>query len=236
MDITDLMIIVPTKNERKNLPRFLDSLPPDARLTLVDASSDETPDLALLLRTKNTTVLRSPARIAEARNLGAQQAAARWLLFTDADVEFAQDYFRRLAEMVPTGAVYGAKRATGAYAGYYRSFSQWQSRLDRIGIPAASGSNFLIEKSVFDAVGGFDSRLLVNEDTEIGYRIRRAGFPIRFDPSLSVFAFDHRRLQTGALRKDLHTLARCLLIYLNLFPGLWRKKDWGYWSSRGGNQ
>lgn len=234
MDISEITIIVPTKNETRNIPRFLASLPPEARLALVDASSDETIDLALRLRPHNTVAHRSPARIAEARNIGGRAARTPWLLFTDADVAFAPGYFAHLARIHPGGAVYGAKQSVGEYAAYYRSFSHWQARLDRLGIPAASGSNFLIEKQVFDAVGGFDPLLWVNEDTEIGYRIKRAGYPIHFDPALSVLAFDHRRLKNGTLRKDLHTLARCLLIYLNWFPGIWRKNDWGYWSKQGG--
>ncbi len=234
MDTLDITIIVPTKNEVKNLPRFLASIPPELPLIMVDASSDETRDLAMGLRSGNTTVHYSPAPITEARNYGSVIAQTKWLLFTDADVEFAPDYFQRLADVQAQGAVYGTKIGTGGYEAYYRSFCGWQSRLDRLGIPAVSGSNLLLEKHIWRAVGGFDTRLLVNEDTEIGYRIKRSGYPIHFIPDLRVIAFDHRRLKKGTLRKNLHSLTRCALIYLNIFPALWRDKDWGYWSESGG--
>lgn len=231
MDISTISVIVPTKNEENNLPVFLSSLPSEVQLILIDASADKTPDLALALRKKNIIVHRNSARIAEARNIGARLAQTEWLLFSDSDVIFANDYFSRLASLPPIhGALYGAKRSTGQYAEFYRSFSRWQSRLDRIGIPAVSGSNLLVERKVFDQVGGFNQELLVNEDTEFGYRIKRSGYPVRFDSLLSVIAFDHRRLHKGTFKKNFHTLVRCTFIYFNIFPGMWRNKDWGYWS------
>ena len=82
------------------------------------------------------------------------------------------------------------------------------------------------------AVGGFDLRLTCNEDSEIAWRLARRGFKVEFDPALVVFAHDHRRLQSGVLRKTLHSLTRCALIYLNLLPDRWRRSDWGYWADR----
>ena len=42
MKLEEITLIVPTKNEEKNIGKFLSSLPPHLRLTVVDASDDRT--------------------------------------------------------------------------------------------------------------------------------------------------------------------------------------------------
>jgi glycosyltransferase involved in cell wall biosynthesis len=91
-----ISVIVPTKNERQNLPRFLASLPPDVELVLCDASDDGTPELALALRPAGTVVLATPGSIAAARQAGAEASSGDLLVFADADVELDPGYFPRL--------------------------------------------------------------------------------------------------------------------------------------------
>ena len=62
-----ISVVVPSKNERHNLPKMLASLPPDVELLLCDASDDGTPDLALALRPAHTRVISAPGTIAAAR-------------------------------------------------------------------------------------------------------------------------------------------------------------------------
>jgi glycosyltransferase involved in cell wall biosynthesis len=100
---TTFSVVVPTKNERQNLPRFLASLPGDVELVLCDASDDGTPELALAHRPRNTVVLAAPGSIATARQAGAEIAGGDVLVFADADVEFEARYFERLrALMTPS--------------------------------------------------------------------------------------------------------------------------------------
>jgi glycosyltransferase involved in cell wall biosynthesis len=230
MLISDITVIVPTKNEAHNVPQLIQSIPQPVNLIVVDASDDHTPELCLKLRPQNTIVIRSQAHIAEARNIGARAASTNWLLFTDADVFFSCDYFTRLVNLTPLHALYGIKMALDEQASYYQRFTRWQIYLDRMSIPAVSGSNFLVNAQVFQKVGAFNPGLLVNEDTELGYRLKKGNYRLDFNRRLIVFSRDHRRLMRGKLRKDLHTLSRCTLIYLNLFPTLWMHRDWGYWS------
>jgi glycosyltransferase involved in cell wall biosynthesis len=232
MQLNDLTVIVPTKNEANNLPCLIESIPPEIHLVVVDASQDGTPDLVLRLRPKHTTVICTPDHIAAARNLGAQIARTRWLSFTDADITFAPDYFDHLKTSPYFYLRYGPKLSSDQQFAFYQNFSTWQARLHRLGIPAVSGSNLVVNAQTFHRMGGFRRDLLVNEDTEFGYRTKKAGYPVEFDPSMVVYARDHRRLRQGKLRKNLHTLARCALIYMNVLPGLWSGRDWGYWSKK----
>jgi glycosyltransferase involved in cell wall biosynthesis len=101
-----ISVIVPTKNERHNLPQMLASLPPDVELLLCDASDDGTPEVALRLRPENTRVLTVEGSIAAARQAGAEACTGDLLVFSDADVVFAPNYFERLVE------IFGAPAST----------------------------------------------------------------------------------------------------------------------------
>ncbi len=234
-----MTVLVPTRNEAHNIERFLASLPAAVSLVVVDSSTDETPNLIARLRPWRTQTLRERCNVTQARQLGAAHAQSAWLLFTDADVTFAPDYFQRLASLdvsdARLGVIFGAKDTSdGQYALYHRAFALGQRSLSWFGIPAASGSNLLVRRDAFERVGGFDLRLTCNEDSEIAWRVVRAGYRARFVPALRVYAHDHRRLRKGAARKMLHSVARCALLYLNLMPARWRTSDWGYWSSSSG--
>ena len=231
----DVTIIVPTKNESANIVPFLQSIPPDIKVVIVDSSTDNTPQLIAEHRPNKTTVIRQKANIPEARQIGAEFAQTAWLLFTDADVSFAPDYFERLQQHLDRGGsiysvIYGSKLSKDRFQTYYRWFTLGQKLVHAIGLPGASGSNLLIQKVALQAVHGFDLKLSCNEDSEIVWRIKQAGYPIVFAPELTVFARDHRRLEQGILRKTLHQSTRCLLIYFNLLPSSLREDDWGYWN------
>lgn len=228
--LADVTVVVPTKNERTNIVPFLRSLPSEVEAVLVDASEDGTPGVALEARPERTRVVQCRANIPAARNIGAQVAGTRYVLYTDADVAFAPGFFDALQRRAHTDALYGLKRTGGAHALYDACFVQGQRLLDRMGIQAVSGSNLLVARQILQRIGGFDERLNCNEDTEIGWRIARAGYTIRLAEELVVYETDHRRLERGAMRKMAHSVVRCTLLYLNLMPGRLRSSDWGYWS------
>jgi glycosyltransferase involved in cell wall biosynthesis len=231
--LSDLTIVVPTRNEAANIETFLASVPPEAELIVVDNSDDDTVEIVRRRRPSRTSVLHCGESLTVARENGARAARTRWLLFADADVRFAAGYFMTLGELLdrpcPSALLFGPKLSADDYAAHYRRLSVAQSVLARLRIPAASGSNMLVTSEAFAAVGGFDTSLSCNEDSEFGWRIARAGFAWRHEPSLIVFATDHRRLRRGPLRKTLHTVCRCSSLYLNLIPQRWRSHDWGYW-------
>lgn len=230
MNVEDVTVVLPTRNEADNIIPFLASLPPQVALIVVDASDDATPRLIEANRPACTTLIRSHVHIAEARNIGARAAHTPWLLFTDADVSFAPDYFARLNHYVAQSALYGPKLAQQEFATYYRWFVRGQKVLAALRIPAVTGSNLLVRRGVFLAAGGFDPTLRCNEDSELGWRLARRKVPVTFAPDLVVFERDHRRLRRGVVRKTLHSLTRCSLLYTGLLPERLRRGDWGYWT------
>jgi glycosyltransferase involved in cell wall biosynthesis len=232
--LADLTVIVPTRNEAANIGAFLGSLPDEVPLIVVDKSTDDTRALVRHHRPANTTVLEYAGTLTAARQIGAEHAATRWLLFTDADVVFATGYFARLSTLLrsqPANRVwFGPKLSSDAYRRYYGCFAVGQRLLGRLRIPAASGSNLIVAADAFAAVNGFDTTLPCNEDSELVWRLAGARFGWVFDRHLVVWATDHRRLQRGRLFKAVHTVLRCSLLYFDLVPERWRGHDWGYWA------
>lgn len=153
-----------------------------------------------------------------------------WILFTDADVIFESAFFPRAAQHIAddhADAWYDPKISRDQHHAYCRAISLGQRAFDRVGVPAVSGSSLLMRRSAYLAVGGFDPSLTCNEDSELGWRLARQGFAVCFDPALTAFARDHRRLEAGRRRKLLHTALRCSLLYLDLIPRRYRSYDWG---------
>jgi GT2 family glycosyltransferase len=185
-------VVVPTRNEAANVAAFLRSLPEAVPIIVVDKSDDATRDIIRSVRPRNTLIVECQGTLTEARQIGAERAATRWLLFTDADVAFAADYFTNLDGALDhsaartaseLGLVYGPKLSAGEYRSYYGMFARAQRLIDFLGIPSASGSNMIVSRRAFAAVGGFDTALRCNEDSELGWRIARAGFGCRFERS-----------------------------------------------------
>ncbi|HQZ71431.1 MAG TPA: glycosyltransferase [Anaerolineae bacterium] len=229
--LQQITLVLPTRNEAANIATFLGALPPDLRLIVVDASDDGTPDIINRLRPRSTQVIRSRAGVSAARQIGAEAAATPWLLFSDADVTFGPAYFKRLGRLPDhCDALYGPKRSVGRWQRYWWAFSKAQQLADRLGVPAVSGSNFLVRRAALLGVGGFDPLLPCNEDSEVGWRLARRGHRLHFEPGLVVHERDHRRLDQGAWRKTAHNLLRCVLLYTGLLPERLRVSDWGYWS------
>jgi glycosyltransferase involved in cell wall biosynthesis len=232
MQLEEMTVIVPTRNEMRNITAFLRSLPSSMGLIVVDASTDDTPNVVMRTRPHNTVVLRDPGNVTQARQLGAEAAHSPWLLFSDADVTFASEYFELVATYGDCDALYGPKLSADGYQHYYHLFSLGQHISHNLGITAASGSNMLVRRDVFWRVGGFDLRLNCNEDSELIWRVKRSGYRVCFAPDLRVYARDHRRLERGRLRKTVHSVLRCALLYSGLMPERWRGSDWGYWSAK----
>ena len=230
-----ISVIIPTRNEQHGIGAVLARLPAAVELVVVDSSSDATADMIACQRPQRTTIIRADAGIAAARQLGAAVARGEWLLFSDADVVYAADYFDRVGPYLAGDAFFGPKYATARYRGYGRFFSGGQRQLHRIGIAAASGSNMGVRKAVFRAIGGFDTSLPCNEDTDLMLRIKRRRYAVAFANDLAVTSIDDRRLDQGLLRKTAHSVARSLLLLLCGRVPLLRRAlyhDWGYWRKR----
>lgn len=235
MKLTAVTLIVPTKNEAANIETFLKSIPDGINIIVVDASTDDTCRIIAKQRNSGSIqIIRESGNIATARQLGAEHAKTQWLLFSDADVVFDDNYFNRLRRIRFSsrhGGLVGGKFSRDRYRSYYYLFSQWLRFCCIMGLPGASGSNMLINRRALLDIGGFDLNLSCNEDTELIWRLQRNGYRIDYDKHLKVYETDHRRLDRGVVLKVLHSLSRSTLLLCGL-KTLLRRNDWGYWDSK----
>ncbi|MBN1850641.1 MAG: glycosyltransferase [Deltaproteobacteria bacterium] len=231
MNLKELTLIVPTKNEAVNIDRFLDSVPIHIKMIIVDASCDNTREIILRKSRPVIHTIHDEGNIATARQLAAEHAVTEWLLYSDADVCFDENYFDILANLPLSehhGGLMGAKHSRDRYRRYYQLFSHWLRWCCALGLPSASGSNMLVRRQALLTVGGFDLSLSCNEDSELMYRIHRLGYKVAYEGRLKVYEFDHRRLDRGLMRKTAHSIIRCALLACG-WNSMIRKHDWGYW-------
>jgi len=231
-NLSEYTIILPTRNESHNIRKFLRSIPESIKLVVVDASKDDTAEIIIEQRCVNTSVIKEYCSVTQARKIGSDFAQTKWLIFTDADIIFAPDYFKKIITYTGYDLIYGPKLSEGDYSVYYKLFSHGQYLIDSLGVPAASGSNCIITKEAYIKSGGFDIELTCNEDSELAWRVKQTGYKALYDPKLVVYATDHRRLEMGMIRKTLHSIIRCSLLYFKLMPQKWCRYDWGYWSGK----
>jgi glycosyltransferase involved in cell wall biosynthesis len=236
IDLNDITIILPTRNESANIRNFLRSVPENIKLVVVDASEDPTAHIVSSTRPDYTTVIRHPGTVTEARRIGADAATTPWLLFTDADIVFSRDYFRNVGSLGEYDLIYGPKLSLDRFRAYYKWFAYGQRLIHALGVPAASGSNCIIGREAYERSGGFDTELTCNEDSELAWRIDRMGYRTCFTFDLVVYAGDHRRLERGVIKKTLHSITRCAALYFDLIPDSLKGSDWGYWSHMNTNR
>ncbi|MFY9263641.1 MAG: glycosyltransferase family 2 protein [Arcanobacterium sp.] len=176
-------------------------------LILVDsASEDRTKELMEAFADKHTNtfldvkVLDNPQRILPAGwNVALPECTGDIITRWDAHAEFASDFISSVVAVLGEGEdVCGGPRPTkvadesnlqellllveesafGASFAKYRGEGTTDSYVDAV----FHGS---YRREVFDKVGLFDERLVRTEDNDIFYRIRQAGYRIKFDPRIN---------------------------------------------------
>ena len=235
MNLNDITVIIPTKNEARNIVTFLSNLPSDIPLIVVDSSDDETREVMQQQRPENTQIIFKKCTIPEARQTGVEAASSTWVLFSDADMCFDESYFSNLSGIkIPenTGAVMGGKHSNKDYKIYYRLYSYAIGIGAFFKFPLGSGSNMILRKKAVEQIGGFDFALTHSEDSDILIRIQKAGWRVVYNSSLKVYEMDHRRLDNGIFKKFSHGLLRSLLLFTGIKKDKVRQSDWGYWDNK----
>jgi len=227
-------VVIPARNEAKNIKAFLKSLPTDIPLIVVDSSDDKTPAIICGQRPLNTKLIEVECNIPQARQIGADAAQTPWILFSDADIIFDETYFDCLSEMniqEKAGAIMGAKLSNEQYKLYLRLYSFSIGFYAKFGLPMGSGSNMLVRREAFLKTSGFDPKLSAGEDTYMLWQIKKTGYKVIYNGKLKVFETDHRRLQKGVFKKIFHGTSRALMLFSGIKSDKVRRSNWGYWSS-----
>jgi succinoglycan biosynthesis protein ExoA len=205
--VTELVtVLVPARNEERSIGAALDSIARQTyrQLQIVvvdDGSTDRTGEIVRSRADSDPRIelVPSPRRgIPAALNQGLEVARGTWLVRVDAHSTIAPSYVERLVAHLQEGR-------WGGVGG--RKDGHGETSAGRA-IAAAMGSRFGVGNSkyhyatdveevdhlpfgayprdVVRRVGGWDERLVANEDYELDYRLRESGERLLLDPEIVI--------------------------------------------------
>jgi glycosyltransferase involved in cell wall biosynthesis len=183
-----------------------------------------------LVRLLSTGQPVSPAR---ARNLGAQAARGEVICYTDADCIARPDWIARLLERHSDGAQVVGGGVAVDRDDYWRlcdnvvAFTPFLASSAPGPRPYLPSLNLSIRRTLLEEFGGFDERFpfASGEDTDLSFRLRRAGHTLWFDPRAAVL-HQHMRASPGDLWRHLYMFGKT---YMEIYPrypdilGSWRR-------------
>ncbi|KPJ96249.1 MAG: hypothetical protein AMS18_01260 [Gemmatimonas sp. SG8_17] len=190
MNSPSFSFVVPVLNAESTINACLQSIglarrPSDQLIVVDNGSTDGTLDIVKSY--PGVELYSAPERtIAELRNLGAQNAAGEVLAFVDSDCVLAEDW-RECAETTlreSSVAATGSRYEVPDRAGWIERawFSQRLSR--RQPVTYINSGNLVVRRAAFEDVGGFDERLVTDEDYDLGRRLNAALHAVVEDPAI----------------------------------------------------
>ncbi len=185
-------------------------------IIIVDnASTDQTVDIARIV--KNITVIKNRENLGfvEACNEGARKAEGKYILFLNNDTKVQEGWLRPMVETVEKDCRVGAVGAklifpdgTLQEAGgiiwndeniiahnYGRNKDPYDYRFNYLKeVDYCSAACLLVRSDLFHKIGGFDSRYspAYCEDTDLAFNVRQAGYRLLYQPGAEVVHFEGR--------------------------------------------
>jgi len=224
-----VLIVVPTLNEEAHIGEVLAALLPfarqsGARIVVADGGSgDRTAEIvrAVAARAPQVTLMHNPLRLQSAAiNLAVDRfgGGADWLIRIDAHSSYPAGFCGiLLEEAAATGADVVAISVRAEGAGFWQRViaAAQNSRFGNGGAPhriAPKGRwvdhahHALMRIAAFRAVGGYDPAFSHNEDAELDFRFRQAGYRIWLTARTQATYYPRRTLR--ALARQYYNFGR----------------------------
>ncbi|MDX6729806.1 MAG: mycofactocin glycosyltransferase [Baekduia sp.] len=200
-----LTVVVPAHDRPGELCRCLAAIDRRCPIVVVDDGSRDGSAIAAVASAAGATCVRlTPARgPSAARNAGLRAVQTEYVAFVDSDCVVPSGFPGRLLDHLadPALAVVAPRIVALGDPGHglVARYEVHHSALDmgpREGLVQAGSAIPYAPSAALVArteavVDGFDETLFMGEDVDLLWRVRRAGWQIRYDPSISV-AHDHR--------------------------------------------
>ena len=206
----DISVIVPTYNEEKYIETCLKSLERQDFSgnyeVIVSDGSSVGGTVGIARRHADQVIADRRDTIALGRQTGAQAAKYPVLAFTDADAYIRSDWLSQLASSLSDCRVAGVhgkllpldgNRIENDFCEYVLPlYSQFMVQVNK---PSVPGSNFAVRKKAFDAVNGFNTKLVTAEDVDLCNRIVKLG-RFAYNPEAVVYVSTRRVREWGYLK------------------------------------
>jgi len=226
-----LSIIIPTKNESKNICNLLDSLIPqltdEIEVLIADANSDD--DTISKINSYNCNKIKIiPGGLpAVGRNNGARVAKSENLLFIDADIVLSKNIISDSINKLNNKNVHlltcRFKSKDGFLSNAIYTLTNFAIGISKLDKPFVLGGYFLIRKEVFNQCGGFNEELMHCEDYFLSKLVNRHNFKIIRN---KVYTVDRRMKKMGFWGMIHYFLKNTA----NKNNTNYFKKDVGYWN------
>lgn len=185
-----ISVVIPTHLRPALLQEAIDSvvaqtLPPHEIIVVDDADDPDTKEVvARSLETASFPirhVVNAVGGVCHSRNIGAFAATSAWIAMLDDDDTWAPSFLKDLSDRLATGG------ADMAISGLVRHEAQREPtlrhQLDDLTSEnvlkqngSLTGSNFIISKTSYEQIGGFDPKVPVFNDWDFFVRFLDAGF------------------------------------------------------------
>ncbi|OUR97988.1 hypothetical protein A9Q81_12045 [Gammaproteobacteria bacterium 42_54_T18] len=200
-------IIIPCFNEEHVLSDTLSSVRKamrereDVEIILMDnGSSDASQSIAVSF---GVTVCEVPGvKISALRNVGARKSIGTYLLFLDADIVVASNWFDQLDCYTDiknddyVADVVGFVDDVPDFAPWFAKIWGLRASARRnklMKIDSLPGRNLFVSKQWFDVVGGFNENLTTGEDKDFVMRLKKSGALVLSDPRLAMIHMGYER-------------------------------------------
>ena len=199
MSSDKVSIIIPTKNEEKNLPRLLDSIKkyaPEVEIIIVDSKSeDKTRDIIKKRSGVKLVDAKPQATAGKARNIGIKAAKNENIAMLDADTEITLNWLMELKKSM---------KQFDIVAGY----SPDPEKKDMPRVPIYINGqditypqcNICYKRKLFKELGYLRKDMKVAEDCEFHYRCSNAGYTIFYNPKMVAYHYE-RPTKIGWIKK-----------------------------------
>ena len=193
----------------KCLQSLISTLPPKSEIIVVDNASPDGSGNYIAEQYPHVTVLanRQNVGFGKGNNLGVDHAQGEYLVFLNPDTYFIDSWLEPMLTVLESSPKIGMVtpkilllrepelinacgnemhftgltlcRGARAKADQYNESAE---------VNAVSGAAFVVRKSLFQQLGGFDSLMfLYMEDTDLSLRVRQAGYTVVYTPKSVVY-------------------------------------------------
>lgn len=194
MKLPSISIVIPCKNEVKNIGLLLDSILMQKSVDILkipiivaDAgSTDGTLNVIERYRNeKGLNIMVVPGGYpAAGRNAGASYADSDYLIFLDADITLGEpDFLDKVLHQAANGNHHLISSYIRCKEGNWFDHIFWKLYsislfVAKLTKPMCTGMFFCIRKDIFQQLGGFDETVILGEDVELAQKVDKKRFGV----------------------------------------------------------